>query len=350
MAHLFCIFVVPHCRLIKPINPLIVQEPVSQGVHWSANLGRVCGVSNCDRIFAMSIENRFPHWLSSSISSYHSRRGQGLGVIVRCHHMSARTGHWDNVTCHMYVHIICLQSVQTQRDISEVYCQWLCTSSHCPKSMSVFLCLWNDSPFPCRSRWLHLAPRASHSEPGPICHVLTDFHVQAISWIPSPTLSSDQFPPNDRGWCQAAHVTHCVMCHTQTLAALVSSLRNFPSWQWYNFPLFCPILKTWQGHIQVERNFLAQVWQLKMDSLLLSGWLYVVGYGSVSSGSPEPCRPRPWQSDQWKVACVLCGQWGGREEMCNCWFQVMSGSNPVNMPLIICSADQTSRLSLAQFR
>ena len=45
VAHLFCIFVVPHCRLIKPINPLIVQEPVSQGVHWSANLGRVCAVS-----------------------------------------------------------------------------------------------------------------------------------------------------------------------------------------------------------------------------------------------------------------------------------------------------------------
>lgn len=102
--------------------------------------------------------------------------------------------------------------LQTQRDNSKVDCQWLCTSSYCPKSMSIFLCLWNDSPFPRRSRWLHLAPRASHSEPGPICHVMTDFHVQALSWIPSPTLSSDQCPPNDGGWCQAPHVTpwHCV--------------------------------------------------------------------------------------------------------------------------------------------
>ena len=31
VAHLFCIFVVPHCRLIKLINRLIVQQPVSQG-------------------------------------------------------------------------------------------------------------------------------------------------------------------------------------------------------------------------------------------------------------------------------------------------------------------------------
>ena len=296
----------------------------------------------------MSIENRFPHWLSSSISSYHSRRGQGLGVIVRCHHMSARTGHWDNVTCPHHLSPISPDSRHRET------CQ-KCTVSDSALPPTVlnpcqYSCVCGMIPHfpgaPAGSTWLLVPPIQSRVP-------------SVMFWLTSMSRRSPEYQVPHSALISFRLMTeagarlltwHSVMCHTQTLAALVSSLRNFPSWQWYNFPLFCPSLKTWQGHIQLERNILAQVWQLKMDSLLLSAWLYVVGYGLVSPGSHEPCRPGPWQSDQWKVAGVVCGQGKGREEMCNCWFQVMSGSNPVNMPLIICSADQTSRLSLAQFR
>ena len=242
VAHFLLIFVVSHCGLIETINPTdCTRARITVQCTWVPIWAGYVSVIAAQYL-PCPLKTGSLHWLRSSISphtlgSHETWVGRvwiSLSDVSTCQPPHPRTGLWTLMTDNVTSFVPNQSRRQTQRQRS--------TDSDCALpglNPCQYSCVCGMIPHfpvaPAGCTWLLVSPIQCWVPS--VMFWLTSMSRRSSEYqVPVP----DQVSTNDRARCQAPHVTPC---HTQTLTALVSSLRNFPSCQWYNFPLVLSLLQ-----------------------------------------------------------------------------------------------------------